>query len=141
MLLGQLVDTDTAAIVAALAEAGVDVYRQTTVGDNEARIGDTLADAMRRSDIVVCAGGLGATVGDVPRDAIAAATGQPLELHEPSLRDIEAVFARLGRRMADNNRRQAMMPCGAQVMENPHGTAPGFIVEHAGRVIVALPGP
>ncbi len=102
-----------------------------------------LRGAFERADGVVTTGGLGPTVDDVTRDAIAAALGLRLELHEPSLRAIEARFAALGRQapIGENNRRQAMIPRGALVLENPNGTAPGFVALRTdGKFVAALPG-
>ena len=82
LLLGQLVDTNTATIAGALANVGVDVYRESSVGDNADRIASAIREAMGRADIVVCAGGLGPTVDDMTRNAVAAATGRRLGLHE-----------------------------------------------------------
>ncbi len=140
LLLGQLVDSNTAFIAKALADAGVDVHREASVGDNELRIAAAVRESMGRAECVVCAGGLGPTVDDLTREGIAKATNRPLELHEPSLKRIRGMFERLGRPMAENNIRQAMMPRGAIVMDNPLGTAPGFIIEEEGRAVAAVPG-
>ena len=141
LLLGQLVDTNTAVIASALADAGVDVFRQTSLGDNQERIAAGIREALERCDIVVCAGGLGPTVDDMTREAIAAATGQPLELNQAALEDLRRWFARVQRTMSDNNARQATLPRGAAILENPHGTAPGFALELGPKVVFALPGP
>jgi len=141
LLLGHLVDTNTSTIARALADVGVDVYRETSVGDNADRIAAAIREATARADIAICAGGLGPTVDDLTREAVAAATGRPLELHEPSLRYIEGRFAQFGWTMAENNRRQAMVPRGGIVLDNPHGSAPGFIVDDGSRVVMTLPGP
>jgi nicotinamide-nucleotide amidase len=141
MLLGQLVDTNTAVIARALAEIGVDVRRETSVGDNEASIAAAISEAIARADIVVCAGGLGPTVDDMTRSAVAVALGRPLVLDAESIRHLEAIFARLKRRMTDNNRIQAYFPQGAEPLPNPNGSAPGFVVERDGRAVLALPGP
>lgn len=141
LLLGQLVDTNTASIARALAASGVDVYRETSVGDNEDRIAAAVTDAFTRADIAICAGGLGPTVDDLTREAVARAFGLPLVLHEPSLAYIEGRFAQLGWKMAPNNRRQAMVPEGATVLDNPHGSAPGFVVDDGHRITIAMPGP
>ena len=141
LLLGQLVDTNTSAIAKAMADVGVDVYRETTVGDNAARIAGAVREALGRADIVLCAGGLGPTVDDLTRDAVADAVGRTLETHDKSLHSIEAIFASMGRTMSENNRRQALFPHGAIVVDNARGTAPGFIVEEDAHVIVAMPGP
>src|SRR5579864_168631 len=121
LLLGQLVDTNTAIIAGALAEIGIDVYRETSVGDNEARIAQAVSEALQRADVVICAGGLGPTVDDLTREAVATATGNPLELDQAVVEDLRAFFTSLGRQMSPNNARQAMFPKGAEVLENPHG--------------------
>ena len=141
LLLGHLVDTNTSTIARALADVGVDVYRETSVGDNADRIAAAIRESMGRADIAICAGGLGPTVDDMTREAVAAATGRPLVLHEPSLRYIEGRFAQFGWNMAENNRRQAMVPEGGIVLDNPHGSAPGFIVDDGAHVVITLPGP
>lgn len=141
LLLGQLVDTNTATIASALAAAGFDVHRETSVGDNEARIAAAVREALARADVAICAGGLGPTVDDLTREAIASAFDRPLIIDEPSLAAIEARFARHRWTMAPNNRRQAMTPAGATVFDNPHGSAPGFAVDDGSRVAIALPGP
>ena len=141
LLLGQLVDSNTAVIARALAEIGVDVRRETSVGDNKASIAAAVSEAIGRADIVICAGGLGPTVDDMTREAVASAIGRPLVLDAQSLRHLEATFARLKRPMAENNRVQAHFPEGAQPLPNPHGSAPGFVVERDGHAVLALPGP
>jgi nicotinamide-nucleotide amidase len=140
LLLGQLVDTNTTYIAKALADAGIDVHHETSVGDNAARIGAAVREALARADVVICAGGLGPTVDDLTREGVAQATSRQLQLHEPSVVHIRNLFERLGRPMAENNIRQAMMPTGAIVLENPQGTAPGFIIEEDGRAVVTVPG-
>ncbi|HYK54395.1 MAG TPA: competence/damage-inducible protein A, partial [Candidatus Eremiobacteraceae bacterium] len=133
LLLGQLVDTNTSSIARALASSGVDVHREMSVGDNEQRIASAVREAHSRSDIAICAGGLGPTVDDITREAVAAAFDRQLVLHEPSLAYIEQRFAQAGWTMAPNNRRQAMVPEDAIVLDNPHGSAPGFIVDDGRR--------
>jgi len=140
LLLGQLVDTNTTFIAKSVADAGIDVHRETSVGDNAARIAAAVRESLARADVVICAGGLGPTVDDLTREGVAHATGRELQLHEPSVEHIRGLFERLGRPMAENNLRQAMIPAGAIVLENPHGTAPGFIVEEEGRAVIAVPG-
>jgi nicotinamide-nucleotide amidase len=141
MLLGQLVDTNTAIIARALAEIGVDVRRETSVGDNVLSIAAAASEAIGRADVVICAGGLGPTVDDMTREAVALALGRPLVLNAESLRHLEGMFARLKRPMAENNRVQAHFPEGAAPLPNPHGSAPGFVVECDGHAVLALPGP
>jgi nicotinamide-nucleotide amidase len=141
LLLGQLVDTNTATIAAALAEIGIDVFRETSVGDNEARIAQAVSEAVGRADIVVCAGGLGPTVDDLTREAVAKVAGTDLALDRDVAEDLRAFFASFGRQMSPNNARQAMFPKGARILENPKGTAPGFAVDMDGKLIIAMPGP
>jgi len=141
ILLGHLVDTNAPHIARALADVGVNVYAKHSVGDNTERLRQMLEAALGRADGVITTGGLGPTVDDLTKDAVASAVGHGMELHEPSLRAIEERFARLGRTMTENNRRQAILPQGSIVLENPHGTAPGFVALRAdGKFIACMPG-
>ena len=141
ILLGRLIDTNAAHVARTLADAGVDVFAKHSVGDNAGRLRAMLEGALERADGVVTTGGLGPTVDDLTKDAVAAAVGRRLVLHEPSLRALEERFAALGRTMAENNRRQAYLPEGSVVLENPHGTAPGFIATREdGRFVACMPG-
>ncbi|MBC5811314.1 MAG: competence/damage-inducible protein A [Candidatus Eremiobacteraeota bacterium] len=143
ILLGHLVDTNSVHISRVLADHGVDVYQKHSVGDNAARLEALLRGALERAGGVIATGGLGPTVDDLTKPAVAAAVGATLEFHEPSLRAIEARFASLGRTDAigENNRRQALLPAGAFVLENPHGTAPGFVaLRPNGKFVACMPG-
>lgn len=141
LLLGQLTDTNTGRIARALAGAGIDVYATHAVGDNRARIAAAVKSALERADGVVSTGGLGPTVDDLTKEAVCDALGLDTELHEPSLRAMEAVFARTKREMRENNRKQAEVPSGAIVMANANGTAPGFVaVRPDGKFVACMPG-
>lgn len=140
LLLGQIDDTNATYLARQLRDLGIDLFFRTTVGDNELRIALALEQALRRADLVITTGGLGPTVDDVTRDAISRATGRPLVLYPHLLAQIEAFFTRFGSTMSDNNRRQAHLPEGCLPIENPVGTAPGFIVEEGRGTIVTLPG-
>jgi nicotinamide-nucleotide amidase len=141
ILLGQLVDTNSAHVARVLADHGVDVYAKHSVGDNTDRLTVMLSDALERADGVVTTGGLGPTVDDLTKDAVARAVGKKLVLHEPSLRAIEERFRSFGRVMTENNRRQAYLPEGCVVLDNPHGTAPGFVaLRDDGRFVACMPG-
>jgi nicotinamide-nucleotide amidase len=140
LLLGEIVNTNATYIARQLRDVGVDLYHITMVGDNELRIASDLEIALSRADVVITSGGLGPTVDDVTREAVARATGRPLELRPELLAQIESRFRRFGRRMKENNRRQAFLPQGAIPIENPVGTAPGFIVEDSRGTIISLPG-
>ncbi len=99
-----------------------------------------LRQALARADVVITTGGLGPTVDDVTREAVTLATGRELALYPECLAQIETIFARWGRSVGENNKRQAYLPEGAIPIQNPVGTAPGFILEAAEGVIIALPG-
>jgi nicotinamide-nucleotide amidase len=140
ILLGDIVDTNAAWIAQQLREAGVNLYYKTTVGDNEGRVRGVVEQSMARCDAIIVTGGLGPTVDDITRDAIAAATGRALILHEGALATLKARFERFSAQMTENNVRQAYIPDGAILIENPVGTAPGFIVETERCAVIALPG-
>lgn len=140
LLLGHIVDTNSAYLARRLADVGLNLYRITTVGDNEGRIAAAIREALARCRVVIATGGLGPTEDDVTRQAVARATDRPLVLDERLLAQIEAFFARRGLVLSDNNRRQALIPEGAIPIENPVGTAPGFVVEADGRYVITLPG-
>lgn len=140
ILLGEIVDTNAAWIAQQLRDAGVNLYYKTTVGDNEARVRGVLELALGRSDVIVVSGGLGPTKDDITRQAIAAATGCPLVLDERVVETLRERFARFGSKMTENNLQQAMIPQGATIIENPVGTAPGFIVETVRGTVIAVPG-
>lgn len=143
ILLGHLIDTNSTYIARVLADSGVDVYLKHSVGDNAARLEALLRAALDRADGVITTGGLGPTVDDLTKDAVAAAVGTTLELHAPSVTAIEARFAAFGHPgpIAENNRRQAILPAGAVVLENSHGTAPGFIaLRDDGKFVACMPG-
>ncbi|MBV8601353.1 MAG: competence/damage-inducible protein A, partial [Candidatus Eremiobacteraeota bacterium] len=109
--------------------------------DNRERLEAMLRLALERADGVVTTGGLGPTVDDLTKEAVADATGTELALHQASLEAIEARFAAMGRTMSENNRRQAMLPTPGIVLENPHGTAPGFVALRAdGKFVAGMPG-
>lgn len=140
LLLGETVDTNSAYIARALRGIGLNLYYMITVGDNERRMADVLAQALDRSDVIITTGGLGPTVDDVTRRAVARATNRELVIIPDLLADIEAFFARLGRQMTENNRQQAYIPAGATPIHNAVGTAPAFIVEDPRGIIISLPG-
>lgn len=140
LLLGEIVNTNAAYLAQQLAHIGLDLYYQTTVGDNETRISAAIKLAMQRSDVIITTGGLGPTVDDVTRQAVARATARELILEPRLLKQIQCFFEKRGRQMGENNQRQAYVPRGAIIIENPVGTAPAFIVETESAAIVALPG-
>jgi len=140
LLLGQIVDTNASYLARKLAQIGFDLYRKTTIGDNEKRIAEAIRSALSRSDVVITSGGLGPTVDDKTRDAVAAATGRKLALDHNLLKYIEDFFTKRGMELGENNKRQAFIPRDAIPIQNPVGTAPGFIVNHQGKFVLSLPG-
>ncbi len=144
LLLGQINDTNSSWIGQELAAVGLDSYFQTKVGDNLDRMVSVIELALRRSDAVICTGGLGPTQDDITRDAIAAVMGVELELDEELVTKIESMFALRGRDMPANNRLQARIPEGAEAIPIQPGTAPGIVAEFdfegASKVIYAVPG-
>jgi len=140
ILLGEIIDTNAAFIARALRDVGIDLYRKTTVGDNVRRIAQAIQQSMERCDIVLTTGGLGPTVDDPTRDAVALAFGVETELRPELWEQIQERFRRYNREPTENNKRQAYIPRGATPIENPVGTAPAFVVERDGRVVISLPG-
>ncbi len=140
LLLGEVVDTNSTYIAQKLREIGLNLYFKTVVGDNAQRMTEALRIALNRSDVVITTGGLGPTVDDVTRPAVARAVGRELIFSDELLTQIQARFRAYGSPMGENNKRQAYLPQDATPIENPVGTAPAFIVEHEGRFIISLPG-
>jgi competence/damage-inducible protein CinA-like protein len=140
LLLGEIVDTNTAVIARALRSIGLDLYRTTMVGDNAERIAQAVREALGRSDAVITTGGLGPTVDDASRQGVALAVGVPTEFRPELWEQIQERFSRFGRTPTENNRQQAMIPAGALAIPNPVGTAPAFVVETATSAVISLPG-
>jgi nicotinamide-nucleotide amidase len=141
LLLGQIVDTNAPYIASRLPLLGIDLYWISQVGDNRARMLDVLQRAYDRSDLVLTSGGLGPTEDDVTREAIAELLGEPMSVDPEIERWIRAVFQKIGYEMPESNIRQAHLIPSARAIDNPLGTAPGWWVEHGGRIIAAMPGP
>jgi len=140
ILLGEIVDTNTRYIARTLRGMGVDLYRTITIGDNAERIAEAIRHSMQRADIVITTGGLGPTVDDPTREAVALAAGVELEFREDLWEQVVAVISRYGRKPSENQKRQAYIPKGALGIPNPVGTAPCFIVETERNAVVSLPG-
>jgi nicotinamide-nucleotide amidase len=140
LLLGQIIDTNSASIAKSLAENGIELIHTTTVGDDLQRMKQTIDAAIRRSEIVITTGGIGPTEDDLTREAVAQVTQHPLIFQPHLMEQIEALFKKRGFQMVESNRKQAYIPEGAIPIENPKGTAPGFIVEHSSGSIISIPG-
>jgi len=140
ILLGEIVDTNTRYIARNLRTMGVDIYRTITIGDNTDRIADAIRHSMQRANIVITTGGLGPTVDDPTREAVAKAVGVETEFREELWEQVVEIISRYGRKPAENQRRQAYVPKGAIGIKNPVGTAPCFIVETERNAVISLPG-
>ena len=140
LLLGQIVDTNSSWIGEQLAMAGIDSHYQTKVGDNLARMIESIRLALSRSDAVICCGGLGPTQDDITREAIASVMGVGMERHDDIVLRIRHIFESRGRVMSDNNLRQADVPVGASTIPDQPGTAPGLICPIGEKVLYAVPG-
>ncbi len=118
----------------------MDLYRTITIGDNEERIASAIRESMERADIVITTGGLGPTIDDPTREAVAKAAGVETEFREDLWQQVVATIARYGRTPSENQKRQAYVPKGAIGITNPVGTAPCFIVETERNAVISLPG-
>lgn len=140
ILLGEITDTNSVFIARALRDIGVNLFFMTTVGDNHGRIASAIDIALDRAEIIITCGGLGPTVDDMTRQGVATATRRDLVFHQELYDTIAERFRGFGVKMTENNRQQAFLPDRAQVIENPVGTAPSFIVETDRGVVISLPG-
>lgn len=140
ILLGEIVDTNSAWIAQHLPALGIDLNHTSVVGDNMGRVVGTLERAWERSDLVVTTGGLGPTEDDMTREAIAQLLGEePYVVPELEER-LRGFFGRRGIEMPESNIKQAWLIASARAIDNPRGTAPGWWTERDGRIIVSMPG-
>ncbi|HCR71324.1 MAG TPA: competence/damage-inducible protein A [Anaerolineae bacterium] len=140
ILLGEIVDTNTRYIAKTLRGLGVDLYRTITIGDNVDRIANAIHNSMERANIVITTGGLGPTIDDPTREAVAKAIGVQTEFREDLWQQVVETIGRYGRKPSENQKRQAYVPQGAIGIKNPVGTAPCFIVETEKNAVISLPG-
>ena len=138
LLMGEIVNTDAQMIARGLNEHGFNVYWQTVVGDNPARLREALETAKSRADILITTGGLGPTADDLTKETVAEVFGRPLQMDEAQLARLKE---RMGPKMTPNNEKQAMLPQGCTVLVNDWGTAPGCAFEAEGCHVIMLPGP
>lgn len=141
LLLGYTINTNAAFLSRRLSELGIDCYHHLTVGDNPGRLSNAVQTSLGRADICVTCGGLGPTVDDVTLQTLTKVARRPLVLNHAVLSQIRARFTRLRIPMPHSNLRQAYVPRGAVVLPNRIGTAPGFILPLAKKLLIALPGP
>jgi nicotinamide-nucleotide amidase len=135
------IDTNSLFLTSELNKLGIEVTRKCVVGDKREDVREAFAHGLSRSDVVISTGGLGPTEDDLTREVVADLLGRKLESNLAVLHAIEQRFQKIGRKMVDINKRQAMVPEGATVLENTRGTAPGLWMESDGRVVILLPGP
>ncbi len=140
ILLGEIVDTNTRYIARLMRGLGVDLYRTSTIGDNVERIAEAIRSALERADIVITTGGLGPTVDDPTREAVARAFGVETEFRPELWEQIQEIVTRYGRVARENQKRQAYLPKGAIGIKNDVGTAPAFIMEIGRSAVISLPG-
>jgi nicotinamide-nucleotide amidase len=135
------IDTNSLFLTEELNKLGIEVLRKTIVGDNHELLAEAFRDALHRVPVVIASGGLGPTEDDLTRETVADLLNRKLRRNDEVVRHIEARFRSFKRDMPAVNLRQAMVPEGAEVLENPRGTAPGLWLEDQGRMIALLPGP
>jgi nicotinamide-nucleotide amidase len=134
-------DTNSLLLTEQLASMGIEVLTKHVVGDHRATLAQVFRDARARADLIVFTGGLGPTDDDLTRDVVADVLGRAMDIDEAIVEKIRARFARRGMKMPEVNRRQAHVPRGATVLDNPNGTAPGLVIDDEHRLVVLLPGP
>ena len=140
LLLGNILNTNAQYLSRELADLGITVQRESTIGDNQGRLADFVNDAKARCDLLVFTGGLGPTADDLTKETVAACYGDTLAFDEEEWAKITRYFARSGREATPNNRKQAMVPVHGRKIVNHHGTAPGAWFEQDGRCAVLMPG-
>lgn len=141
LLLGQITNTNARFVSGHLAEIGINVYYHTVVGDNPDRLEQAIRIAESRADLIIFSGGLGPTKDDLTKETIARHVGTALETDKLAMESIEAYFERAKRPMTDNNKKQALILKGSEVLVNENGMAPGMLYKHEGKVYILLPGP
>lgn len=141
LLLGEILNTNAKYLSEELSVMGLNVYYQTTVGDNPDRLKKAVETAFSRADMIIVTGGLGPTQDDITKEVIAEYMGFTLEFDEDSFENMKEYFAKNRRNMPHSNKKQAMMPKGGIILKNTCGTAPGCILEKDGKTAVILPGP
>lgn len=140
LLLGQINDTNSARMAQMLVPNGINLFQKTTVGDNAERIQEALRQALARSPIVLCGGGLGPTEDDITRECVAAVFGRPLVYRPELFEALASRFSHLRHLITENNKKQATLPEGAVAIDNPNGTAPGILLEGELGTVICLPG-
>ena len=140
ILIGQIVDTNSAWMAQQLNELGIRVKQITSISDNKQHIIDALNEAQKRADIILITGGLGPTKDDITKHTLAEYFKAKLVLNEEALANVERIFARFHRPVNEVNRKQAEVPDNCTIIQNPQGTAPGMHFQENGKHIFCMPG-
>ena len=141
ILIGQIVDTNSAWLGEKLNAAGIQIHRITSVSDTARHIEQAVGEALKRSDVVICTGGLGPTCDDLTKEVVAGAFGIPLELNEAEEARLRGLYRERHTYMTENHLQQVMLPRGCTVLQNDWGTAPACAFEADGCMVIMLPGP
>lgn len=141
ILMGNIVNTNAAWLAQECAALGLSCFYQSVVGDNAGRLKEQMRTAAERSDVVILTGGLGPTADDLTKETAAELAGKKLVMDEHSLERVMSYFQIRGIEMTENNKKQALIPEGAKVLDNDNGTAPGLILENGEKCMILLPGP
>lgn len=141
LLFGHTINTNAAYLSKELNLLGFDVMYHFVVGDNDGRLSETLKSALEKCDLIITTGGLGPTEDDITKETIADVFGEELVMHAESFAALERYAKNRGRKLTENNYKQAMMPQHAVVLDNEAGTAPAFALEKNGKIVISLPGP
>lgn len=141
VLMGDIVNTNAQYVARMLSMLGLGTYYHSTVGDNAQRLKEMFDIGFKRADIIITTGGLGPTKDDLTKEVAADFFNKKMVLDEDTLHNIEKIFMKLGRPASESNKKQAYFPEGSQIISNPHGTAPGCIIEENNKVLIMLPGP
>jgi nicotinamide-nucleotide amidase len=141
LLLGEIVDTNSAYLASQLPLLGLDLHFISTIGDNKQRLVEILQQALQRSDIIITTGGLGPTQDDITREAVAEVFHEEISINTKLAKEFEKLFQQLKMEMPQSNLRQAGIIPSAQIISNPRGTAPGWWIERDANIVVTMPGP
>lgn len=141
ILLGDILNTNTHYLARELANIGVDVYYQVSVGDNEERLIKQLDDSLKRSDLIILTGGLGPTEDDMTKETCIKYFQMEMEFHEPSWDKIIEIHDKMNRKPTENNKKQAYFPVNSIILPNEYGTAPGCIMKKDNKTLIVMPGP
>ena len=140
ILIGQVVDTNSAWLGQKLSEAGIRVKKILSISDDLQEINSSLQQSIGEADLIITTGGLGPTKDDITKKAIAAFVGSELYFHKPTYERIKRIFEKLGRPMSPAHNDQCLMPANAEILHNSMGTAPGMLFNFQGTKIISLPG-